>query len=131
MEQAISEKSRMVDAILCWFLGAFGAHKFYEGKTGLGILYIFTFGLFGIGVLVDFIMILCGKGHDSDGLPIVQWLDNNNNSNQSSGVTPVGNQSINSKEDDKIKALNDYKDLLDRGIITQEEFDKKKEDILK
>ena len=32
--------------------------KFYEGKAGIGILYIFTFGLFGIGVIVDFITIL-------------------------------------------------------------------------
>ena len=26
-----------------------GAHKFYEGKIGMGVLYIFTGGLFGIG----------------------------------------------------------------------------------
>ena len=45
--------------LLCFFLGGFGAHKFYEGKAGLGILYIFTFGLFGIGVLIDLISILC------------------------------------------------------------------------
>lgn len=44
--------------LLCTFLGGFGAHKFYEGKVGMGILYIFTFGLFGIGVLIDWIVIL-------------------------------------------------------------------------
>lgn len=44
---------------LCLFLGYFGAHKFYEGKTGMGILYIFTIGLFGIGWIVDLITILC------------------------------------------------------------------------
>lgn len=49
---------KWVAFFLCWFLGCFGAHKFYEGKTGMGILYIFTGGLFGIGVLVDFISIL-------------------------------------------------------------------------
>jgi TM2 domain-containing membrane protein YozV len=36
-----------------------GAHKFYEGKTGMGILYILTGGLFYIGVIVDFIALLC------------------------------------------------------------------------
>ena len=51
-------KSKMTALVLCLFLGFFGAHKFYEGKTGLGILYIFTFGLFGVGWLVDFIVLL-------------------------------------------------------------------------
>ena len=45
--------------MLCIFLGFFGAHKFYEGKTGLGILYLFTGGLFFIGIIVDLITILC------------------------------------------------------------------------
>ncbi len=43
---------------LCLFLGYFGAHKFYEGKTGLGVLYICTCGLLYIGVLVDLIVLL-------------------------------------------------------------------------
>ena len=52
--------SKWTAFVLCFFLGALGIHKFYEGKTGMGILYIFTVGLFGIGVLVDLIKILCG-----------------------------------------------------------------------
>ena len=35
-----------------------GAHKFYEGKVGMGILYLLTCGLFGIGWIVDIIIIL-------------------------------------------------------------------------
>lgn len=50
---------KWIALLLCIFLGVFGGHKFYEGKAGLGILYIFTAGLFGIGVFVDFIVILC------------------------------------------------------------------------
>lgn len=52
------EKNKWVSFLLCFFLGGIGAHKFYEGKIGMGILYIFTFGLFGIGALVDLIRIL-------------------------------------------------------------------------
>ena len=52
-------KDKWVAFLLCFFLGIWGAHKFYEGKTGMGILYIFTLGLLGIGVLVDLIVILC------------------------------------------------------------------------
>lgn len=52
-------RNKWVALALCFFLGFVGAHKFYEGKAGLGVLYIFTFGLFGIGWLVDLITILC------------------------------------------------------------------------
>lgn len=50
---------KWIALLLCIFLGIFGGHKFYEGKVGLGILYIFTLGLFGIGLFIDFIVILC------------------------------------------------------------------------
>ena len=50
---------KWISFLLCLFLGYFGAHKFYEGKSGMGILYIFTFGLLGIGWLIDMIVILC------------------------------------------------------------------------
>ena len=52
------QKNKWVALILCILLGYFGAHKFYEGKAGMGILYLFTVGLFGIGVFIDFIVIL-------------------------------------------------------------------------
>ncbi len=50
---------KWIALILCIFFGCLGVHKFYEGKAGLGILYILTFGLFGIGILIDIIIILC------------------------------------------------------------------------
>lgn len=56
---AAKAKNKWTAFLLCLFLGGLGAHKFYEGKTGMGILYIFTLGLFGIGVLIDLICILC------------------------------------------------------------------------
>lgn len=50
-------KNKIVALILCVLFGLFGAHKFYEGKTGMGILYLFTMGLFGIGWIIDIINI--------------------------------------------------------------------------
>ena len=50
---------KWVALLLCIFLGFLGGHKFYEGKVGMGILYIFTGGLFCIGLVVDLIIILC------------------------------------------------------------------------
>jgi hypothetical protein len=63
-----SLKSKLTAALLCFFLGEFGIHRFYVGKAGTGILWLFTAGLFGIGWLVDFIMILCGDFTDQYGL---------------------------------------------------------------
>ena len=51
-------KNKWVSLLLCLFLGVIGAHKFYEGKAGMGILYLFTGGLLGFGVLIDFIVLL-------------------------------------------------------------------------
>ncbi len=51
-------KNKWVSFFLCLFLGYFGAHKFYEGKVGMGILYLCTGGLLFIGVIIDLIAIL-------------------------------------------------------------------------
>lgn len=51
-------KDKWVAFFLCLFLGLFGAHKFYEGKTRLGVLYLCTGGLCGIGWIIDTIALL-------------------------------------------------------------------------
>lgn len=64
---AASEKNKITAALLCWFLGIFGVHRFYVGKVGTGIVQLFTLGGFGIWALVDFIMILLDKFEDKSG----------------------------------------------------------------
>lgn len=67
---AISEKGFVPTILLCFFLGAFGIHRFYAGKVGTGILMLLTLGGLGIWTLVDFIMIVTGSFKDKEGLPI-------------------------------------------------------------
>lgn len=51
-------KNKWVAFSLCLFLGFLGAHKFYEGKIGMGFLYLFTGGLFCIGWIIDLFSLL-------------------------------------------------------------------------
>ncbi len=53
-----SPKKKMVALLLCIFLGPLGAHKFYEGNILMGIIYIFTAGLFFVGWIIDIIRLL-------------------------------------------------------------------------
>jgi len=86
----ISPKSRLATTLLAWFLGEFGAHRFYVGKTGtaiamliLGILgwstmWLWGFGLIflipvGIWALVDFIYAVSGNTRDAEGKLIKNW----------------------------------------------------------
>lgn len=66
----ISRKNKLVALLLCIFLGELGIHRFYVGKVGTGILYLFTCGLFGIGWVVDIIRIAMGSFTDCFGLPL-------------------------------------------------------------
>ena len=70
--QKVSEKSRLVALLWCLFLGVIGAHKFYEGKYGMGVLYLLSGGVSGVGVVVDLLRYLFGTPRDKAGLPM-KW----------------------------------------------------------
>ena len=66
-ESSKSDKQKLVAALLCFFLGVVGIHRFYLGYTTIGIIQIFTLGGCGIWALVDLVMILIGSLKDADG----------------------------------------------------------------
>jgi len=89
----ISPKSRLATTLLAFFLGVFGAHRFYIGKTGTAIVMLLlgiagwaTIGLFwwlfvgdlfliavGIWAFVDFIVAVVGRMKDKEGRLIQKW----------------------------------------------------------
>jgi len=69
----VSHKSRSIALVLCLFLGLSGAHLFYVGKYGRGIIYFLTAGLFFWGALINFFAILGGVFKDKNGLPLKNW----------------------------------------------------------
>lgn len=67
----VSEKSWIITLLLNLFFGNFGAHRFYVGKKVTGILYLFTFGVFGIGYVYDLILLILVLFKDKPGATIV------------------------------------------------------------
>jgi TM2 domain-containing membrane protein YozV len=68
-----SEKSRGVALALAAILGPFGAHRFYAGKTGTGLLMLCTLGGAGLWYLYDLILVAGGSFRDARGKLISIW----------------------------------------------------------
>ena len=60
----------LISVLLCLFLGGLGAHRFYTGHTGIGVIQLLTLGGCGIWALIDFIILLTGNFKDAQGKPI-------------------------------------------------------------
>jgi serine/threonine protein kinase len=62
-------------ALIGPIFGLCGLQRFYVGKIGTGVIWLFTWGLFGIGQLIDIIVIAAGQFKDRSELPLVIWHD--------------------------------------------------------
>ena len=85
----VSPKSRLITTLLAFFLGEFGAHRFYLGKTGTAVAmllltivgwatFIFIVGWFFLAAvwiwnLIDFIMAIAGSMKDKNGKLVKNW----------------------------------------------------------
>lgn len=72
-ERPTSQKNRTVALVLCILLGYLGAHRFYVGKIGTGVLWFCTGGVFGIGWIVDMVTVVVGGLYDSNGYVVREW----------------------------------------------------------
>ena len=53
--------------LFCFFLGAFGVHRFYTGYIGIGIFQLLTSGGFSIWAIIDFWSMIRGNYRDING----------------------------------------------------------------
>ena len=120
-------KSKSTAYVLWFFLGIFGAHKFYLNKTGIGILYFFTAGLFFIGWFID--LFTLGNQVDTYNALFGRQAGNSNNNNVNNIVvnmpTPAQNEQLSSTDQ-----LHKLFELKEKGILSEEEFNTQKSKIL-
>ena len=64
MEISNNTHSKIIGYAL-WVFGFTGAHRFYYGKPVSGTIWFFTFGLLGIGWIVD-LFLIPGMDEDAD-----------------------------------------------------------------
>ena len=69
----VSDKKRLIALLLCFFIGCFGAHRFYVKKYGTAVLQLLTLGGLGIWMIVDLIFIACGSFADKEGKVLSNW----------------------------------------------------------
>ena len=111
----LSDKEFLPTLLLCLFVGMLGVHRFYVGKIGTGVAMIFTLGGVGIWVLVDFILICIGSFRDIEGRVVKYQRVIVNGQANNTGIA---------------EELEKFAELKEKGVISEEEFNKKKEELL-
>ena len=109
-------KSKTTALILSIFVGGLGVDRFYLGYTGMGVLKLLTGGCFGILYIIDIISIATGQLTPADG----------SNYNENYTPTPDFAPPVGNVYDELGKAAK----LHENGILTDEEFNKIKSDLM-
>lgn len=125
MINSASYKDPTMMLIISLFLGGLGVDRFMLGDTGIGVLKLLTGGCFGILTIIDWFSVQ--KKAKEKNYEIFQEAIN------MSGMIGNGFVSENTAphtQNNSIEQIKKYKQLLDDGIITQDEFDAKKKELL-
>lgn len=118
-------KSKLTAGLLALLLGDLGLHKFYLGQTKSGVIYLLFSWTF-IPALISLI----------DGISLLTMSDDEfnekYNAESETNATPQNNKNTSNShsESDNIDLLLKYKKLLDENVITQEEFDTFKRNLM-
>jgi len=108
-------RKRTTAALLAFFLGIIGIHRFYLGQVGLGLLYLLFCWVFFIPALIGII----------DMIVFLSMDDKKFNEKYNAAITVQSDNSYSAA--DEIKKLYEMKE---KGIITQDEYELKKKLLL-
>lgn len=120
-------KSKTTAYLLWFFLGWLSAHRFYLGKTGSGILYLFTFQLLGVGWIID--LFILGGMVDRYNALYGGGRNVNTNTNMNNIVVNIPSQGQNNNPDVHQQLLK-MAELKEKGLLTEEEFNAQKTKLL-
>ncbi len=115
----MARKNKLTAILLSIFTGGLGIDRFYLGYTTLGVVKLLTLGGFGIWTLIDLIMICTGSLRPADGSP---W-------EEEVCATQVQPAAVNN-DATSIEALEKLAKLHEQGILTDDEFQQKKSELL-
>jgi TM2 domain-containing membrane protein YozV len=134
-------KDKGTAAILAFFLGPFGIHRFYLGQAGLGVVYLlfcWTPVIWIISV-IDFLAFLLGSTHSFDlkynrsmtnhHQPMVQVTQNAYHAPAPHAQAAPTPQSA-ARREDQLERLEKLHSLKERGILSEDEFMLEKSKIL-
>lgn len=147
-------KNKVVAGILAIIFAGLGIHSFYLGQPGKGIIYLLITGFsFFVGFVIPVfwiitfivgfvsfitgIILLCenedsfnlkyNKGYSMQQRPFAYQQQYQNAASQQS----TSQSNVVKAGENKTKMLMKLKELLDKGVLTQDEFDVEKQKILK
>lgn len=130
-------KNKTSAILLCLFLGWVGAHKFYLGQTSAGVLYL-IFSFTGIPFVISFvelIILIIMSEDEFNG----RYNNSTTNTGRQNVVVNINTDPSVTERKDKIddvkgditKQIEELDMLRQKGLITNDEFTKKKEKILR
>ena len=139
-------KDKTAAGLLAIFLGEFGIHWFYLGKSGRGIAYLLLFLIFcwtifipiiiAIIALIEGIMFLSMSKEEFDAkynTPVAAqpvYTQQVASAPNIPAAAPAPSSTAAPTASTKTESLLALKELFDKGILSQEEFEKEKQKIL-
>lgn len=123
----ISPLSRGVALALSVTLGIFGAHRFYAGKIGTGLLMLCTMGGLGLWYLYDLIMVAAGEFRDADGRVVYNWSQFDRPQRAGGALRSRQAEDLQEQLDDVRREMNELAERVDfteRMLAQQRERDK-------
>ena len=120
-----SDKSRGIALALGVVLGVFGAHRFYLGKIGTGILQVLTMGGMGVWWLYDMILLASGSFRDAEGHRVKHWFED-----EASGHGGGGQRRLSGEVLQELDALREeVAELVERVDFTERLLTRSRNDL--